>query len=76
MSDPRKQKYALSFMRSWQQAFSVIEYWQRDDDEDTRIMEKHGAAMPVHFTVHPVRIFRDWRGMPVAWVLGKTLRGN
>lgn len=27
------------------------------------------------FTVHPTRIFRDTRGMPLAHVLGKTLRG-
>lgn len=71
LSDPRKQKYALAFMRSWQQGFSVIEYWARDNEGfyDT-------PKQAVHFTVHPVRIFRDWRGMPVARVLGKTLRGS
>jgi hypothetical protein len=71
LSDPRLQGYAAAFRHGWQQGFSVVEYW------DTNPFVEDELATPVvGFTVTPVRIFRDWRGMPVARVMGKTLRGN
>jgi hypothetical protein len=73
LSDPRKQDYAIAFKHRWQQALTVVEYWEMNEDQDAWIT---GGRPKLGFTVHQARIFRDWRGMPVARVLGKTLRGN
>lgn len=67
-SDTRKQSYAAAFRDRWQHGFGVVEYFDMEPDPE------HGRA--VGFLVHLVRVFKDSRGMPVARVLGKTLRGN
>lgn len=70
-SDPRKQSYALSFKHKWQHALTVVEYFDLDALDPLPAPDAR-----IGFTVHTARIFRDWRGMPVARVLGKTLRGS
>lgn len=70
LSNSKAQGYAAAFRDRWQTGFSLIEWW------DGNLETEHPDNTPgLRFTVHLVPIFRDSRGLSVARVMGRTLRG-